>query len=496
MALHTIVMRFRNYKSPDSEELTDTVGEHLKIINSSDAKKVWWGWWKKDQEPSKANTLEAIKKRCPISVGLVNRLEKKFYSARCVQVKYTASASRPRMKSPDAARTPEYYRDSAHPAWFEFSAIDEVSEEAFVHDFGGIPKGDPTLFVVDKRANQFSLRDKDISVPKIIETQGDSILHLSDLHFGDDHGYQLKTEKEPAPKISLADKIAEIVRPLEDYNIGVVVISGDLLTEGKNQGYYVAEEFLNRLLKHLRLKKEHVVIVPGNHDIEIKDYQTAPYNYEPEVPYRAFLKSYFGSKVDTIERLQHFHTPGDWNLRFLSLNSARLREKKMMEYGLVGKDRYEPLLKIIDEVNDGKSAAELAQDKTLNFAVLHHHVLPVQGIDEPPSDKPVSLTLDAGQLVANLQAAQFHYVLHGHQHVPFVGSTARATYLRGGWTGHDYPLFVIGCGSSGAKVQRLLDALRDNTLGIYTPKGNQLEVRVERFNPGIPSQTYMQFMIR
>jgi hypothetical protein len=487
MALHTIVLRFADFNN------VDTIKEHVKIIEASESHTVWWGWWKKDEEPRKGMALRVISNRLPIEIGLINRVAKKFYSARCEKVEIGAKGAR--VKSPKPEQTPDYYRDSLHPAWFGLSAIVEISEEEFTKQFVGIPQGDPTFYIVDKTDSGLVLQDEDFSDPDLIKTKGDSILHLSDLHFGPDHAFPPNTTKYPIPKLSLADKISEIIRARRDYKIGVVVISGDLLTKGEEQGYNVAETFLETLLKNLKLGKEHVVITPGNHDIHVKDYQSAPYAYEPEQPYRRFLKSFFGVS-EGIERLQRFLTPSKWQLRFLSLNSVSLRNKEHMEYGFVGKDRYQPFLKILDESNDGETAAKLAQRQILNFAVFHHHILPVQGIEEPVPEGPISIMLDAGQLVANFQNSQIHFALHGHQHVPFVGSTARASRKGTTWGGYDKPLTVIGCGSTGASAPRLADVIRDNTFGIYTPRGKNFEVRVERFNPTLDPETYMKISLR
>lgn len=483
MALHTIVLRFSNAEY-------ETVGEHLKIIDERGGL-VWWGWWKKREERWQEDALRELATVCPREIGLVDRLAKRYYSATCEEIAIGNSGLP--FLSPNPENTPPYYQGSEHPAWFRFSAITAVSEASFIQRFGGIPKGDPTLYIVEQGASGLRLRDQQFVEPPVINTPGESILHLSDLHFGKDHAFEPETIKTPFPRLSLADKVEEVVSSLSAYRIGVVVVSGDLLTEGESKGFDVAELFLSALLPKLGLEKEHVVIVPGNHDIYVKDYQEDAYRYDPEVGYKRFIRGYLGR--EDIEGLQYFKSSGGWQLRFLSLNSARLREKSLMNYGFVGRDRYEPLLKILDQSNDGRTAAELAQDRTLNFAVLHHHILPVQGIDTPPKNEPVSLTVDAGQLIANLQASKTHFVLHGHQHEPFLGTTARRSNLVGEWLEYSNPLVVVGCGSTGAKSYRLPDVLRNNSLAVYTPGERDFEIRIEQFNPTIPPQSYIRVTV-
>ena len=47
----------------------------------------------------------------------------------------------------------------------------------------------------------------------------------------------------------------------------IVVASGDLAEQGEDTEFERVSNFLNRLTNQLKLTKENVVIVPGNHDI-------------------------------------------------------------------------------------------------------------------------------------------------------------------------------------------------------------------------------------
>jgi 3',5'-cyclic AMP phosphodiesterase CpdA len=484
MSLETIVLRFYDFDY-------ETIKEHLKIIDEKNF--VWWAWWKKIQERWQGRALEEVASRCPIKIGLVNRTAKEFYEAKCEKVVFETSGSR--IPSPDGEFTPNYYRHSIHPAWFKISSIEKIGEDDFERYFAEIPKGEPTLFVVERKSSGLVLLDEEVREPNTVKTRGDAILHLSDIHFGEDHGYPSVTKKSPTTAYSLAHTIGAIVESLGGINIGMVVLSGDLLTRGDPEGYVVAQNFLNDLLVKLRLGKEHVIIVPGNHDIAISDFQTAPYQYEPEDPYRNFLKSFYGGGENRIERFQHFLSPAGWTMNFLSLNSSSIRKKDFMDYGYVGRDKYEPFLRILDNVNGERNAAELMAAKVLNFVVLHHHILPVQDVDLPEPERPVSIMLDAGQLVSSFQSSNIHFVLHGHQHVPFIGSTARVRRLKGAWLGCETPLTVLGSGSSGAKVERLFNVMRNNTLSIYTPKEDGLSILIQQFNPGISSEPYIDLKI-
>jgi hypothetical protein len=127
-------------------------------------------------------------------------------------------------------------------------------------------------------------------------------------------------------------------------------------------------------------------------------------------------------------------------------------------------------------------------DHLLVFAVLHHHVIPVIPVDVPDGKRPVSLTLDAGELIEEFCKARVGYVLHGHQHMPFVGITAKLNAGDGlprTWEPAKGNLFVLGCGSTGAKREWLPPEIGKNTLAVYTPKHDSLEVAFYEFLPQV-----------
>jgi 3',5'-cyclic AMP phosphodiesterase CpdA len=482
MKHHKIILRFSDYE-------VATIPTHQEIIKTGQP--VWWGWWKKKHEPMQSEALAEIAKRCPLQIGLVNRMAQEFYSARCTKVIFNPDGSdRP---SPEPQCTPNYYRDSLHPAWFEFSSIETLSRKSFVREFGENWRSDSTFFVVEETGSGIPV-SQGVPIPDFVKTNGDSILHLSDLHFGDDHGFPIAQLEEPVHELTLASIISERIRSLPDCRIGVVIVSGDITTKGDANGNVDANVFFRLLFKLLGIGAEHAVIVPGNHDIWLRD-EHPTWDYHHEEPFRQFLTVAYGSKVSEIERLYVFRTPGGWTLSIVGLNSARPRRKETMDYGYVGSDRYEPLLRCIDKSNDGKSLTELAHAKRLNFAVLHHHLLPARLVCKPEDSRPVSLTLDAGQLVEDFQASGIHFALHGHQHVPFVGSTARARRAQNKWTGYEQQLFVIGSGSSGVRAERLEGEMRNNTFGIYTPRENGLHVRMEEFTQSFEPRTFMELLI-
>jgi predicted MPP superfamily phosphohydrolase len=484
--VRTLGLRFSDFEAP-------TIGEHRRILQ--DRGSVWWGWWRKGHEPARGEILteyEALAQKPDIA--LVDRTARTFYSASCLEIRFDSEGNR--FESPDPERTPLYYRDEPCPAWFLLSEIRELSEEEYVAVFGEIPEADPSLFWVEEGPEGMKVFPRLPPPGEVINTKGRSLLQISDCHFGEFFGFPLEAPRHGFEQVRLLDRIVEGISA-SGRTVGIVVVSGDLTTKGEANFYdRDVVPFLEELLESLGLTKEHIVIIPGNHDIFIAPGERTPTReYLHEKPFRGFLRNFYGADIQEIEVHRVFHADeGDWNFSIVGLNSVQLRDQESLEYeyGYVG-HRSERWLERMRNTNGGRGRRELLAEHLLNIVVLHHHLVPVEPVSVPTKDRPISVTLDAGRLVSQLQDAAAHVVLHGHQHLPFVGTTGRARPSIGGaWLGYDEPLTILGGGSAGAAVAWLPNELRENTYAIYTPDQDRLRVEIDRFNPGVAPERYLE----
>jgi predicted MPP superfamily phosphohydrolase len=474
-----LVLRFANRES------VNTIALHDEVIRARGD--VWWGWFRKAHEPFPLRELQGLANELPVEVGLVNRDENAFYLAKCIEVELTDKAGTA-IPSPDEAGTPHYYSDAYLPAWFRLADITAIHLDTFTAKFGGIPEGDPTLFLVHSAAAgpETSLPD---APPRALEPRGQSILHISDLHFGEFHGFPA----EPSPgAATLQSILTDFLAGRKDLSIGGVVASGDFVSKGNANNFPSAESFLHSIIVACKLDLGYLIVVPGNHDIWLQGTDHFDRDYRVENPYRMFLRSLYGQDVKEIEGLSSFQTSTGWVVTFLGLNSARARSEASKEYGYVGPDRYGPWLDRLTRANGGRSASELISDHRLNVVVLHHHLLPAGLVSRPAESRPVSLTLDAGAIVADLQDSGVHVALHGHEHLPFVGTTGRMRRHSGNrWDGPERWLTVLGSGSTGANVSQLSPEEPLNAFSVYTPLKASLRVQVFTFNTARPPDTFL-----
>ena len=313
------------------------------------------GWWKKETEhfdEAFLSYLRAEVRRKPTSVGLLNRKgEETFAAARCVDVRFSTDGTS--IASPELALTPEYYRSACFPAWFKFTEIRDLTLGEFKRDFGDIPSLDPTLYDVSIHDDgSVEMQPSPAWTMEAVPTVGNTILHLSDLHFGDDYGFPLERRQgHDVDRFVLLDIIAKRVVKELGLRVGVVVVSGDLITRGDANGYTMARAFLEELLQCLGLEKKHCVIVPGNHDLWTEGLPHPTRTYGHELPYKQFIAGFFENPIPQgLERVRRYRIQGNEDLVFVELNSARIRSDVLREYGYVAKHRYEALLKWIRDV--------------------------------------------------------------------------------------------------------------------------------------------------
>ncbi len=483
MSSKAIVLRFR-----DSAGM-NTIQEHRDIIKRSGF--VWWGWWKKSHENVYSSELQELASGGKnVTIGLINRQAGEFFIAQCDQILVAAPDSK---VTPDPKATPAYYSAQAWPVWFRLTAIRKTSEQNFLDRFRLVPQSDPSLYIYSFQNSGYEVVPDPHGVQSDeIEVPGNSVLHLSDLHFGSDHAFPVKKTKGLVNQRSLADVIVERYKKS---GVGLIVLSGDFITAGDQDGYNVAYEFIDLLLKGLALTAGSLMLVPGNHDIPLDAAEPDLRAYEQETPFRRFAQT-FHSGSD-LEFFRKYRTPSRHLLFFVGFNSSRLRSAEIKEYGYVGEDRYGPLLGKLKEESAGRDPRQAYRANQLNFAVLHHHLLPSNLVTRPESRKPVSLTIDAGQIIQDLHRHGVHFALHGHQHTPFIASTSR--YGSGSpevFARPKTPLYVIGAGSAGCKVDRLWEEMRNNTSSLYTPEGRGLRVEIDEFNPGKKMVTRFSEVLR
>ncbi len=182
-----------------------------------------------------------------------------------------------------------------------------------------------------------------------------TIVQLSDLHCGQ--------------QFFLPALLERAIAETNELEPDVVVISGDLTSNGFKEEYAVAQDFIQQI------DCGSMIVIPGNHDSRNVGY--------------VHFEELFG------ERNSVLRTDG---VTIVAVDST----EPDLDNGQIGRGRY----RWIED--------EFAGEARLRVFVVHHHLLPVPG-----TGRERNIVNDAGDALECLQRAGVDLVLSGHKHVPY-----------------------------------------------------------------------------
>lgn len=280
-----------------------------------------------------------------------------------------------------------------------------------------------------------------------------TILHVSDMQFGRNHrfgrlGLGGADEKFDTLLKRLTDDLDRL-RDEQGLKLDLVALTGDLAEWGKKKEFDDVYDFCVGLQEHMKLGRDRILVIPGNHDINRKlcesYFSECEGNDEmPKEPYwpkwKPFVE-FFGKLYKDVERYEFKETaPYTWfdlpelKIVVAGLNST-MRESHIEKdpsdphsifghYGYVGEAQLEWFKKKLDEAE---------RKGWLRIGLVHHNV--VRGAaDDDENLRDVHLLKDR-------IGAKLNLLLHGHTH-------------NGSWELIGSGLPVISTGSAAVKAEQ------------------------------------------
>lgn len=243
------------------------------------------------------------------------------------------------------------------------------------------------------------------------------IIQLSDLHFSDkietasvdDKSEILRPEDSInyTNKALFKDYLKKIA--LDEYANKCILVTGDLTNKGNIKGLEFASNFLKECAQILKIPTCNIIVTPGNHDIiRCEDSQKQWEDF----------KTYTKDFCTPFSKNTYYEIKD--KLLLYPLNSMRLSKVPSSDYKFNFVDR---ILKreqykmeetpIVDEGQfNSLEDAVVSSNALIRIAALHHHVIPVYGIEA----KSFEIIMNAGNLMRMLQREGFSLILHGHKH--------------------------------------------------------------------------------
>ena len=499
------LFRYRDLLVPD------TLGKHRRIIEEEGS--CWWGWWRRPSEDVRADVWDWLKKKTDdgrsVQIAFFNSAPEEEKCGGLVHratltriVKATEKPCAPSVPEEEKALVPEYYRETpSSSAWMKLSEIRTEPESGFFKEYAyrcqpnisGIAPEilrrfedklvvdaeelrsmDTTIWELrrareDDRDEKIIVASTQVSEPlsaQPILLKSRYILHLSDLHFSD------PKEEEGAHRwnfigegsSTLVEGIRKGLREhLGDEKPGLVIISGDITDRGLKTEFYEAFRFIHALLGAYGLGPEHLLMVPGNHDIAwTKDEvwtsgaRITQALDEATREYRRFYRHVFRHDEDPkLSMARRYVCANGLVLEAGGLDSSALeRGKKWLSgMGRVADGAIADVGEALGWTVDKKSLA-------LRLLVHHHHIAVTESV--LPADEYSSgfgIAHDAQQTLRKAKNCGVQLILHGHRHQPYLGVQPVYPELESGMSvsaSKSAPgeVGIVGAGSAGSKQVR------------------------------------------
>jgi hypothetical protein len=261
-------------------------------------------------------------------------------------------------------------------------------------------------------------------------------VHLSDIHFGQERDGTLAKHEDVREEL-LAD--CESLRQKVGVANGVLV-TGDIAYSGKKEEYGHAGEFLDRLTAAIGCKRNSVLVIPGNHDIDLDgidytakmlheklrtqspaqiqaDLEGLAQSNSDEHPLHRKLKTYqefaeqYGCDFESPGRplwQKDFPLGGGHILRFVGLNSVQVSNKTDAK----------PLMVL------GNTQFTIPREPNIEYIVMIHH--------------PLEWFRDRGQAEEYLYSRS-RVLMFGHEHLANINKNV---------DGNNYERLVIDSGAT------------------------------------------------
>ncbi len=501
--------------------VANTIEEHATIIR--DRGSCWWGWWKRPTEGSRSDIWEPLRQEAsvehPVPVGL-------FHSGTGDVFRAQVSGVIPPLDQPSAAlpvpdgdqeRVPQYYRTSPYSrAWMKLTSIDRDPVQFFgSYSFTEAPQlsnyspGLLARFRGKVIVNADELRSMDMTMWKVRPKQeSDSsetmllsthlhsapvswesrdlksniILHITDPHLAtgahrEQHSWRLESERATTTAgQTLSEAIAQA---LDNYEVALIVITGDLTFSGAPDEFEDARKFITRLLGAFDLDTDALVVVPGNHDIlwtkqgsYTDDASVTEAPEEANRRYSDFYESLYRHPPNAALSMgRRFLLPSGVALEICALNSSSLETGKDFLAGM-GRVQENAFLGVCQGLRWGTGGM------SLRVVALHHHLVLTENV-EPVAGyyRGFGIAVDAPRIMRLAREHGAQMALHGHKHRPFLwraGVYELPQHTHRKWALGD--LAVVGGGSAGSSGTEA----RQNYFNVIAVDGTKVQLTMFR----------------
>jgi len=273
-----------------------------------------------------------------------------------------------------------------------------------------------------------------------------TLLHFSDLHFGEGHRFNTDI-------IDVKNMAASINEDIERHTLQsnpiMVAITGDFINAKDKdniiRNFDIAFDFLHSICTKTstdEIDSQNIFIVPGNHDVI---HQEPDNNFDN---YYKFYEKIHGKKPNLIE-IRKYENP---QIIIAEINSCSF--VKDDPKGLRGRVTESAIKKMQEDLE--KIKINFQYNDYLKIALLHHHIVLLppfikkrQGKTRNNDEIINDTIMNNNHLISVLNKYNFHLILHGHKHHPCQYIHDPNSY----WDKNSskIPMLIVAAGSCGSK---------------------------------------------
>lgn len=308
------------------------------------------------------------------------------------------------------------------------------------------------------------------------------VLHLSDLHVGNEHAFKVPRMGRPVAgdRTLLAEYIQNDLERLGvSGKVNGMLLSGDITCTAEAGEFGRAAEVVADIAERAGVPKNAIALVPGNHDIqwrpgEFSQRQGANNSVSRE-NFDRFYHDVVGHSPDFPEITRLRSRNGSEIVDVVCLDSNHVEGPETAGIGMIDPSS----LDIVTRKLATAAAPEKPEQRRRVWLMSHHHYIPVCDVDTADAmNRKVSVMANASRVLNLARSIDVEVIVHGHQHQPFLCQLSR--WMGATDNGRFRPMLLIGAGSAGAK-REYLGPIAQNQYFLLILQQNRLIVRSRKF---------------
>lgn len=236
-----------------------------------------------------------------------------------------------------------------------------------------------------------------------------AIVFISDIHYCENTTQSQFRENDDNEYYQKWENCIADIEKRQDVKVKYLVISGDLVENGKRKEYRKLKNILDKFCNKFQILKENVLLIPGNHDINRSSLEA--YCDKNDVDESKASTLYKEKLENYIDFYKEFKGKDDFNASNAILDSIEIEEEGVLILGLnsLVKESYLTHVGYVDVQKLNEEIKRYLKDEKNIFVVTHHSFTDTR-------DRELATIENAESLKEALGIMDINTFIYGHHH--------------------------------------------------------------------------------